>query len=176
VSDVIFLTKDLLEQHLVNGSLPPAIPTFIRPTQGKREVRLTRLENLFEGAIEHSPAAEPVVVIEEPSNPVFAGEFSLTVPGLRHSEVIEAQFAREFGLTVPRVERLTPRDDAPLGEPRTVPSIILRNLMKLRKVKGQHMWPRVVLYTAGFSGHRHEMLLLNGTLSKSLATCGIPGS
>ena len=60
------------------------------------------------------------------------GQVGLTLPGLGYPEIVEAQLAGQMGLMVTGKERLGPGHHRPLGEPGTVPGVIVGHLVELR--------------------------------------------
>ncbi len=127
VRDVILFAEHLLQNHLVERALPPAVPALVGPAQRERQVGLAGIEHLLERPIQHASSAEPVVVVQESRDPVVPSQSRLEVPGLRDPQVIEPELSRQVRLTMPRVEGLAAGHDAPLGEPGAVPRIILRD-------------------------------------------------
>ena len=155
---IVFLAVHLLEEQLVGGALPPPVPALVGPAEREGKIRVTERAHLIEGPTQHPPSTEPVVVVEEARDPVLASEQRLSVPGLGHLEVIEPELARKVGLPVAGVQGFAAGDDAPLGETGTVPGIVLRHLVELRKIERQHVWRpgRNVPPLRRQIGHQHQ--------------------
>ena len=66
MSAVVFAAVLLLQQNLAFLSQPGPAPSFLRPAQPEREVRLARLEHLASRPLEKQPTVEPAIVVTKP--------------------------------------------------------------------------------------------------------------
>jgi hypothetical protein len=139
VVDVILFAEYLLQDHFVNGALPPSVPTFVRPAECEWKVGMPRRQHLVEWATQHPSSTEPVVVIEESRDGVLTCQSGLQIPRFRNAEIVEPELSRKVGLTVSRVQGLALGDDAPLSESPAVPRVVLRNVVELGQIESENL-------------------------------------
>lgn len=145
---VIGVRVPLLDQRLAAAAIPCPGPRLVRPAEEKRQRRLTPCKNLVEWLLEHSPTVEPVVVVAERLDAVGRRHVGLGLPGLGHSQVVEAEIGGDQWLPVATKEWLGAPHVLPLGESRSPGTIVLGDRVELREVKGDRR-----RHVARSSGH-----------------------
>src|SRR5262245_18840819 len=120
---------------MIAQAVPLPRPFLVGPAQAERKVGLAGFQNFLKWTLQQAAAVEPVVVIAEAVDSVFAGQVGLSLPRLWQSQVVEAQIGRQVRLVVPPKLRLAAGDVRPLGEAAYPPPIVLRDRVVLGKVK-----------------------------------------
>lgn len=82
---VVLLAVCLLKENLIIGSVPAAGPVFVRPAEAEREIWFTCSQYVFEGALQHPAAIEPIMVIAEAMDAEGFCQFSLGLACFRQA-------------------------------------------------------------------------------------------
>ena len=121
----------LPQQNLALQPIPATRPVFVRPATAEGEVGPPAREKRVERALEHTSAAEPVVVEAKPVDPVPARELRLALETLGIAEIVETELGGELRLVVPLEPGPCSGDVRPVGEPLAPPEIVLRDRVEL---------------------------------------------
>ena len=116
-------------------SVPAPGPVLVGPAQAEREVEVRVGQQLIERLAQQPSAAEPVVVIAEPVQPVEPGQLDLPALHVGQPEVVEPELAGQMRLIVAGELRLAAGDVGPLGESLSPPLVVLGDRVELRQVE-----------------------------------------
>ena len=131
----------LSDEHIRVEAVPAPRPVLVRPAQSERELDRRVVEQVAKRRVEELPTVEPVVVHDESVDSVLRRQSRLAAHHLRIRQVVAAQLPRLDRLRVPVVEGAGAVDVLPVGEPCSPPGVVLRDLMELRQVEGEHLRP-----------------------------------
>ena len=139
VGQVVLGAVLLGDEDGAGHGVPVPGPLLVGPAQGEREVGGSGLEDLLEGALEELLPVEPVVVVDEPRDPVVAGQLGLGLTYLGQAQVVVAELAGHVRLVVARIQGLGLGHVGPLGEPLAPPLVVLGDRVVLGEVEGERL-------------------------------------
>ena len=126
----------LRQKHVVVESVPTSRPRFVRPVQREPHVDAGIVEQVAQRAVQDLVTGEPVVVEDEPVDPVVTRELSLGLDHQRVAQVVLTQCGiGEIRLLVAFEQRLRLSDIDPVGEAVPPEPVVLRDAVKLRVVE-----------------------------------------
>ena len=135
------LAVALGDENLGVEAVPASRPVLIGPAQREREVDRRIVQQVAQRRVKELPPVEPVVVHDKSVDAVFPGQRRLAAHNLGIRQVVPTELARLRRLRMSLVDGPGALGVEPIGKPASPPGVVLRDLMELRKIEGEHLRP-----------------------------------